>query len=465
MELNDTVLRRISTNLGSEWEKLASYLEFTQAEIEQFMTESTVKATENAIFAMLVAWREKKPVGTTNYRKELKDALEKCGRCDIADIIHADSPQAQLDAIYSSLTSKLKTKPELFEDAINAFFSGYVSLTTDLELAGALINFGKSMYSPQAQLDAIYSSLTSKLKTKPELFEDAINAFFSGYVSLTTDLELAGALINFGKSMCAGNTTGKEECKEKVLPPKKWKQRKKILKISEEYGDEFDETKAITCHRSGEYAVVDDIRHKTGKCGYTSWRRVHAFREDGSQRFVLNSKGAPELPNGMLNAISGVAVTKQGYYAVTDRTAQVKLFDIKGQNVGSFSTSEEDEGGQEAGANCIAVNSNGEIYVGDFHEQLITLHNADDFTKLGEIHVGISPSYIAVNNHGQVCVGTCEYLHVRGSRTWFQKVSIFDDSGNEISTISSTIWGKNATPCCVVYDEDDTLLLAVLIDR
>ncbi len=60
-------------------------------------------------------------------------------------LVHSDSPKEQLDAIYSSLCSKLETKPELFEDAITAFYTGYVSMTTDSDIAAALINFGQSI--------------------------------------------------------------------------------------------------------------------------------------------------------------------------------------------------------------------------------------------------------------------------------------------------------------------------------
>ncbi|XP_072049114.1 uncharacterized protein [Amphiura filiformis] len=466
MELSDIVLRRISTNLGTKWEKLASYLEFTQAEIEQFVMESTVKGTENAIYTMLVAWREKQPVGTTDYWKKLKNALEKCGRCDIADIIHADlqtntSEEESNNEVVSRDTNLFLHSPDTGDNTdLTCSTTPAINVTGTLNIysgdsqtiiQGDQFNQTR-LVSPKAQLDDIHSSLTSKLETKPELFEDAINAFYTGYVAITSDPDIAAALINFGQSI------GKEEAKEKVLPLKKWKQLKKIPKISEEYGDEFSSTTHITCHNSGEYAVVDDIRHNKGGGCYTTWRRVHAFGEDGSQRFVLNSNKAPEMANGLLNAISGVAVTKQGYYAITDCTAQVKLFDTKGQNVGGFSVSEESEGEHEAHATCIAVNSNGEIYVGDFKEQVITIHNADDFTKMREIYVSIKPSRITINKYSQICVVTTEWFPNSG---WFRKAVIFDHSGNEILTLSPTIWGKNAMPLCVVYDEDDMLLLGV----
>ncbi len=109
MELSDIVLRNISSNLGSEWEKLASYLGFSQPKIEQFMMESTVRGIENAMFNMLVAWREKQPVQETNFRKELKSALEKCGRCDLADLVHEGKNYQLLDCVNLAPTSNYVT--------------------------------------------------------------------------------------------------------------------------------------------------------------------------------------------------------------------------------------------------------------------------------------------------------------------------------------------------------------------
>ena len=88
------LLRKISDNLGAEWEKLASFLGFKQPKIEQFMMEGNVRGIENAIFTMLVSWRERQPVKSTNFRKEMKNALLKCGRSDLADsILEGECPK------------------------------------------------------------------------------------------------------------------------------------------------------------------------------------------------------------------------------------------------------------------------------------------------------------------------------------------------------------------------------------
>ncbi len=147
------------------------------------------------------------------------------------------------------------------------------------------------------------------------------------------------------------------------MPSRKWKQHTKISKSSI-HGDAFSSARAIAFHESGIFAVVDDIEHaepwETGSgFDYSNRPRVYGLREDGSQQFVLNSTGTHENPVGVLHQASDVVVTKQGHFAVADNTTEVKLFNVKGQQVGSFSIS--NSGKQEERARCIAVNTSGEI--------------------------------------------------------------------------------------------------------
>ena len=88
MELNDVELRRLSDHLGSEWQKLATFLGFTRAKIQQFeLSRVGGQGVENTIFDMLVTWREQQP-SKTNFRKLIKSALGRCGRVDLADSIY-----------------------------------------------------------------------------------------------------------------------------------------------------------------------------------------------------------------------------------------------------------------------------------------------------------------------------------------------------------------------------------------
>ncbi len=271
--------------------------------------------------------------------------------------------------------------------------------------------------------------------------------------------------------------------KQAKLPPIKWKQYKKISQRSAKDGDAFFMAIGIALHESGDFAVVDEIEHTEPQesghgVNFLTRPRVYVFGDDGSQRFVLNSTGNHETPVGVLKCASDVAVTKQGHYAVTDNTTEVKLFDVKGQNVGSFSISDEDGGKQENRARCIAANSNGELYVGDFTEQIVTVHNADDFSIIRKIHVSVRPSHIAVDSRGRVCV---VHTNLFPQNIRYCRVIVFDDEGNELVSISPTIrgldtgsrgvvvgfgWAVNntsgmAVPLGVAYDADDSLLLAV----
>ena len=100
MELRDVELRRLSENLGSEWQKLATYLGFNRAKIQQYEIESERRGMENSIFDMLVSWRERQPKGT-NFRAAMKSLLVKCDRVDLAETILSRTYVGKLCAEYS----------------------------------------------------------------------------------------------------------------------------------------------------------------------------------------------------------------------------------------------------------------------------------------------------------------------------------------------------------------------------
>ncbi|XP_038062334.1 uncharacterized protein LOC119732802 [Patiria miniata] len=77
IDFSDPVLRKISERLGSEWQKLATHLGLSAAEIDNIMMDDPGQ-TENQILNMLVEWRRKK-------RKVLCTALVKIGRTNIAE--------------------------------------------------------------------------------------------------------------------------------------------------------------------------------------------------------------------------------------------------------------------------------------------------------------------------------------------------------------------------------------------
>ncbi|XP_038062694.1 uncharacterized protein LOC119733183 isoform X2 [Patiria miniata] len=83
--ITEPVLRKISERLGSEWQKLATHLGLSAAEIERIMMDDPGQ-TENQIFNMLAEWRRQQ-------RDVLCTALVKLGKMDIAeDMIDFSDP-------------------------------------------------------------------------------------------------------------------------------------------------------------------------------------------------------------------------------------------------------------------------------------------------------------------------------------------------------------------------------------
>ena len=86
MALNEKDLRRLTEELGAEWESLATYLGISRSQVETFRIGGRDRGIGNAMFDMLVTWQHKQPQ-VTNFRHVLGEALEKCGRLDLAEKI------------------------------------------------------------------------------------------------------------------------------------------------------------------------------------------------------------------------------------------------------------------------------------------------------------------------------------------------------------------------------------------
>ncbi len=96
--------------------------------------------------------------------------------------------------------------------------------------------------------------------------------------------------------------------------------------------------------------------------------------------------------------------------------------------------------------------------VGDFTEQIVSVHNADDFNKLREIYVSFRPNNITVDTQGNICV---IHTNLLPHNSRYCRVTVFDDCGDEIYTIFPTICNKKAVPLGAVFDLNNTLLVAV----
>ena len=247
------------------------------------------------------------------------------------------------------------------------------------------------------------------------------------------------------------DSTGKEE-----KPSTKWKLLKKVQQRESTADDnQFISAQAVAYNTSGDIAVVD-TGEKFFSCTVEVETihapRVYAVSKDGSFPFALKSSTLQDKPE-ILKGASDVAVTKKGNFVLVNGTKQCEIFDFGGSHVGSFNITK--SGSDRDRARCITTNRNGDLFIGDFSQQIVTVHSGDDFSLLRDICVSVRPSHIAVNSRDHICIVHENY---RVDRC---KVVGYDDSGDEVFTITPKVWGKVARPLGVVYDTDDTLLLGV----
>ena len=79
-------LRRIANQLGKEWEQVATYLGFSQSEVQKIRIDGNNRGVDNAIFDMLSTWAKRQPKDChlRVRRKKMREALVGAGRSDIA---------------------------------------------------------------------------------------------------------------------------------------------------------------------------------------------------------------------------------------------------------------------------------------------------------------------------------------------------------------------------------------------
>ncbi|XP_072049804.1 uncharacterized protein [Amphiura filiformis] len=328
------------------------------------------------------------------------------------------------------------------------------------------------MDSLDFKLYEVNGILHRKLEANPKIFETAVRDFCDGVVKMNgNDDQLAAALSGFGMDQKDSAKDDKEEKEKAKQAVPTWQQSLKIGKRSED--DDFHSVTGIAVHPSGDIALIDKNDNMDADWNRGS-PRVYVFNPDGTQKFVLNSTDSKESPVGKLVNGQGIAVTNDGKYLVADGTTDVKVFDAAGTYLESFSTLSEDvHKGIKKSSRCVTVNRNsGEVLVGDFHRELVTVHNGDDFKLVKEIHVGLQPVHVAVNKKNQVAV--CMMMHepaevvavnffyrVLSHKRAGGKVVAFDYSGDELFTIVPIMGDELAKPYGVVYDSDCGLYVAV----
>ena len=264
-----------------------------------------------------------------------------------------------------------------------------------------------------------------------------------------------------GKSTPSHEVSSKTPPKEtkKVTPAetvKNWKSATTISKRAKGYN--FARAVAIALHPSGDIAAVDKndkpVDMWSSKIGSP---RVYVFGADTKPKFVLNSTDSDEKPVGKLVAAQGVAVTQDGNYAIADGTKWVKIFDQNGKYLSEFSTlKNDDDDSVKVKPSCIAVTDNGDILVGDFIRELVTVHSGSDYHILHEVPVRSKPIHIASGSEGQIWVSSVEEdLWQAG------KLTAFNYSGEELVTIYPEIYDEVTKPNGIACNPDGTIFVAV----
>ncbi|XP_072036662.1 baculoviral IAP repeat-containing protein 1f-like [Amphiura filiformis] len=85
-DVREIDFRGLASQLGTDWEQLATRLGFTINEIQRLRIDGKDRGITNVIFDMLTQWKQRQPE-TTSLRRVLKEAFESIERQDLADKI------------------------------------------------------------------------------------------------------------------------------------------------------------------------------------------------------------------------------------------------------------------------------------------------------------------------------------------------------------------------------------------
>lgn len=82
-DVSEDLLRKLSTEIGSGWKRIARRLQLKEAKISQLVMDFT--EAEDRVVHMFLAWKQK--FGNMATRKKLMEALDDAGRKDLADLV------------------------------------------------------------------------------------------------------------------------------------------------------------------------------------------------------------------------------------------------------------------------------------------------------------------------------------------------------------------------------------------
>ncbi|XP_038065944.1 uncharacterized protein LOC119736029 [Patiria miniata] len=92
--MGDLTLRWLASQLGPDWEKVASFLGFTASEIRTFKTDNPLQTEEQA-FQAFVKWRQRQPLGE-DQTTAVCSALREARRVDLAEQLRERTRQQDL---------------------------------------------------------------------------------------------------------------------------------------------------------------------------------------------------------------------------------------------------------------------------------------------------------------------------------------------------------------------------------
>ena len=222
---------------------------------------------------------------------------------------------------------------------------------------------------------------------------------------------------------------------DKSIPELKVRKFTKGLEISG-----FQRAKAVALCPNGEIVVVD-TRSGT-PCAYI-------LSKLGVYKQTLMSPTS--RPQGKLLNVEGVAITALGHIVVVDQSETVKLFNVEGKYLYSFTTISKEENNGMVDTACVAVDNENRVLVGDFRRQVVTIHDGTDGSLVQKLTLIIRPCYLAVNRKQHIII--TDWM----SRT----VEAVNYNGDVLYTFTTSMDGKEAQPRGIVCDKNDNIYIVV----
>ena len=185
--------------------------------------------------------------------------------------------------------------------------------------------------------------------------------------------------------------------------------------------------------------------------------------------YILDSEGNFKMPltstesdaNKRIGYVKYIAVSPLGYILLVDGTKWIKVFDLDYRYLHCFDTlTPDDHPNTDIDLECIAVDREGKVLVGDCRRGIITIHTCPDGRVVRKIkcRIGADPSMI-VNSKNQIL------LHFRPHSSVHNKVVAIDYSGNQlfsfIPTTNEAVSGDVVRPGGIVCDKEGNMYIAM----